>query len=529
MKYAEKIVIKLHNVSYNYHGEGENTAHTTINTGNTVNTIEGIDFSISRGEFVLIAGASASGKTTVSKCINGLIPYFHEGTLKGDIFIHGRNTKDMELHEIGTHIASVFQDPRSQFFTTNTTDEVSFGCQNMGLPKEEIRKRVENAFFHLDIKTLAARDIFKLSNGEKQKIAIASSYAMNPDIYLFDEPSANLDITSTVQLARIMKQLKEDRKTIIVIEHRLYYLRDLIDRVIYMADGTISELWTKNDIALFNAEALSKRGLRQFDLSKVQCRSVAAQCGIISAIKNAKTDFTAEGLMFAYKKNNFKRINSFLKNIHFSAASGEIIGIVGRNGAGKTTLTKLCCGLLKEKAGYIKLNGKILSHKKRLGKIYMVMQDSDYQLFSDSVIGELTLGISAKNMHKEQCEKTLESVGLLQFKDYHPAALSRGQKQRLTIAAAITSGAHVIFLDEPTSGLDGTAMKQVAAVIASLAEKGCIIFVITHDYEFLLESATRILHLAHGTIADDFLLHETTVNTLKNILFTNEELCTNDR
>lgn len=496
-------VIKIDNVDYDYSGKG-------------TKTIDGISFSIARGEFVLIAGKSGSGKTTVVKCINGLIPYFHDGILAGDVFIHGRNTKNMELYEIGGYIGSVFQDPRSQFFTTNTTDEVAFGCQNIGLPKEVIFNRVGNAFSHLDIERLANRSIFKISNGEKQKIAIASCFAMNPDIYLFDEPSANLDITSTLQLARIMKKLKEDGKTIIVVEHRLYYIKDLIDRVIYMENGKAARFLTRNDITDFCVEDMEKMGLRQFNLNNAHCRTPAA-------IRTSKTYFSVKGLTFTYKKDYSMNTIKLLQNINFTAEGGEIVGIVGKNGTGKTTLTKLCCGLFKEKRGIITLNGETLSYKKRLGKIYMVMQDSDYQLFSDSVITELTLGLYDKAKNKNQCEEILDSLGLLQFKNCHPAALSRGQKQRLTIAAAMMSGTRVIFFDEPTSGLDGEAMKQVAGVILSLAEKGCIIFVITHDYEFLLESTTRILHLSGGTIADDFPLCNQTAGKLKNILFDTEE------
>ena len=399
------------------------------------------------------------------KCINGLIPHFHEGILTGDVFIHNLNTKDMELHETGGYIGSVFQDPRSGFFTTNTTDEVAFGCQNMGLAKEEIFTRVENAFSYLDIERLANRSIFKISNGEKQKIAIASCFAMNPDIYLFDEPSANLDITSTLQLARIMKKLKEDGKTIIVVEHRLYYLKDLIDRVVYMEKGKAAWFWTRNDITGFCAEYMEKMGLRQFNLNKAHCRTPAA-------ISAGKTYFSVKGLAFSYKKKSPPNTTDLLQNVNFTATGGEIIGMVGRNGAGKTTLIKLCCGLLKENAGTVTLNNEILSYKKRPGKIYMVMQDSDYQLFSDRVSAELTLGLSAKTKDKEQCEGILASLGLLQFKDYHPAALSRGQKQRLTIAAAMMSDAKVIFFDEPTSRLDGKTMKQVADAILSQAKKG---------------------------------------------------------
>jgi energy-coupling factor transport system ATP-binding protein len=505
---VEDSIITLQDVSYDYHGDG-------------ANSIDTVNLSIATGEFILIAGKSGSGKTTVAKCINGLIPYFHEGILEGNILVQKKNTKEMELHEIGELVGSVFQDPRSQFFTTNTTDEVAFGCQNRGLSREYIFKRIDATFSELNIHELADRSIFKISNGEKQKIAIASCFAMSPDVYLFDEPSANLDIVSTVHLAELLAALKKYGKTIIIIEHRLYYLKKLIDRVVYMQDGKIAAVWTKDKIDGFTADELVNKGLRAFDLRKAHYRAIPLQ-------KQNKIRFVVNGLCFDYPKQAKAKGAGLLRNVSFSASGGEIIGIVGRNGAGKTTLAKLCCGLLKEQRGAVSLDGENeggkLNSGKRRGKIYFVMQDSDYQLFSDSVIKELTLGFSGKRSVgktdvENRCVEVLASLGLLPLKDAHPAALSRGQKQRLTIGTAIMSGAKVIFFDEPTSGLDGDAMKQVAQRLSALAMSGCAVFVVTHDYELLLESASRILHLSNGTIADDFLLNSETEGRLISILF----------
>ncbi len=498
----ENCVIQLQGVSYNYHDEGKNS-------------LSDIDLKIKQGEFILIAGESGSGKTTLSKCINGLIPYFHEGFLMGDILVNGKNTRELELHEIGEAVGSVFQDPRSQFFTTNTTDEVAFGCQNMGLSRTEILQRIDWAFTSLHVDALRDRSIFQLSSGEKQKIAIASCCAMTPGIYVFDEPSANLDIPSTLQLAQIMKLLKELGNTILVIEHRLYYLTELIDRVLFMAEGKISKTLMQSDIVKLTAEELSAMGLRQFDLAR------AARTLVLTP-KKPETTFSVKGLSFTYKKYRQTQPEKVLRSVEFAAQGGEIIGLIGRNGAGKTTLTKLCSGLLKENAGVVYLNGKQLSAKERIGQIYFVMQDSDYQLFSDSVTKELQLGITPHGNLENQCENTLEALDLLQFKDYHPAALSRGQKQRLTIANAMMCGANILFFDEPTSGLDGKNMHQVADRLNDLAEKGKIVFVVTHDYEFLLTSCTRILYLQEGVIAEDFALETASTEKLKHLLFQSE-------
>lgn len=495
----ENCVVEFKKVDYGYQDDSKKA-------------IMDIQLNIACGEFVLIAGASGSGKTTVAKCINGLIPYFHEGTLAGGIIVQGKGTNDMELHEIGEQVGSVFQDPRSQFFTTNTTDEVAFGCQNMGLSRSEIFRRVDAAFSCLDIEALKNRSLFRISSGEKQKIAIASCCAMEPGAYVFDEPSANLDIASTLQLAQIMRRLKEAGNTVIVIEHRLYYLTDLVDRVVYMSEGRIQKVLFPGELPRLSTDELSKMGLRQFYLEKMTYKASAVP-------KNNRTSLAVKGLAFTYKKHRRPEPDGLLRGVDFAAAGGEIIGIVGKNGAGKTTLTKLCCGLLKEDEGVICLNGKRLSAKDRLGRIYFVMQDSDYQLFSDSVIKELKLGAAESADLEVQCEKNLAELGLLEYKDCHPAALSQGQKQRLTIAAAMMSRAEAVFFDEPTSGLDGKSMGQVAGRLHALAAGGAVVFVVSHDYEFLLSSCSRILHLYEGRMADDFNLSHDSAGRLKDILF----------
>ncbi|MGL5513350.1 MAG: ABC transporter ATP-binding protein, partial [Sporomusa sp.] len=234
-------MIEFRNVSYSYRKNGGKN-------------IDDLNFTIRKGEFVLITGKSGSGKTTVSKCINGLIPYFHEGIMDGDVFVGGENTKGLALYEIGEKVGSVFQDPRSQFFTTNTTDEVAFGCQNLGIKRDEIFKRITDAFASLQIVGLRDRSIFELSSGEKQKIAIASCQAMNPCVYVLDEPSANLDIESIDQLSKILRVLKNSGTTIVVIEHRLYYLRELVDRIIYIDAGKIAGTYTAADIEDLNGK-----------------------------------------------------------------------------------------------------------------------------------------------------------------------------------------------------------------------------------------------------------------------------------
>lgn len=280
--------------------------------------IDDLNFTIHKGEFVLITGRSGSGKTTISKCINGLIPYFHEGIMAGDVFVGGENTKGLALYEIGEKVGSVFQDPRSQFFTTNTTDEVAFGCQNLGIKRDEMLKRITDAFTSLQIDDLQDRSIFELSSGEKQKIAIASCRAMNPCVYVLDEPSANLDIESIAQLSKILQGLKNSGATIVVIEHRLYYLRELVDRTIYMDADKITGTYAAADIEHLNSEKLAAMGLRHFNLADIQycAKRVAKNRDIVLKVAN---------LEFTYKRRkSIGGTEEILRDIGFTAWGGEI-------------------------------------------------------------------------------------------------------------------------------------------------------------------------------------------------------------
>ena len=505
-------MIKIDNLTYRYETS-------------TDNELENIDLTIEPGEFIVVTGRSGCGKTTLSKCINGLIPYFHEGDFSGDVFIDGLNTKDLSLHEIGEKVGSVFQDPRSQFFTTDTTDEVAFGCQNLGLPRADIINRLDEAFRDLNIEQLRDRNIFRISSGEKQKIAIASCRAMRPLVYLFDEPSSNLDPSAIEQLAQVLGRLKAQGYTIIIMEHRLYYMRELADRILYMDEGVIKECFTVSEYESLPDETRRRMGLRTSSLDKVLP-------GGEHVVRTSGPRMEVRGLSFSYSKKRRKERHHgqgsgrhpqtgpvVIENACFNAAGGEIIGIIGKNGAGKTTLLKLLCGLLKEQDGEVLLDGRSCPAKDRIRRSYFVMQDSDYQLFEDSLLKELKLGNGKAEDLDARCFALLDALGLSAYSESHPASLSRGQKQRVTIACGIISGADLLFFDEPTSGLDGGSMENVASLISSLAKEGKLVFIVSHDYEFLLSACTRIINLSERNTMDDFNLNGGTRARFNSLFF----------
>ncbi|MFI3174749.1 MAG: energy-coupling factor ABC transporter ATP-binding protein [Bacillota bacterium] len=466
-------MIQLSDVSFSYGTEKENN-------------LKNISLTIKKGECVLLCGASGCGKTTITRLINGLIPHFYSGNLEGDINICGFTTQTTNMATLSDCVGSVFQNPRTQFFNTDTDSEIVFGLENRGIPKAELRATLSRIIEELTLHTLQDRSIFELSGGEKQKIAFASVYATNPDIFVLDEPSSNLDKEGILALSELLKKVKKEGKTIVVAEHRIWYLLDIVDRVVFMKNGEIvSDLPTCEFLSLTN-DAVRDMGLR---------------CRFLSDIKKELCDAKTTNDMMLSVENvsvTFGK-KAVLENVNFSVGGGEILGIVGENGAGKTTLSRTICGLEKPTNGRISLQGVAVTEKERKGKSYMVMQDVNHQLFTESVTSECMLGI--KEVDMKAVEKALELLDLTAFQERHPLSLSGGQKQRLAVAVSLLCDKEVIVFDEPTSGLDLKSMREVAVLIQMLSEQGKIIIIITHDDEFIASVCSRVLTLVNGGIA----------------------------
>ena len=446
--------------------------------------IKKISMEIDKGEIILLCGKSGSGKTTVTKLVNGLIPHFLEGSLSGYIYINGKNTSQMKIYEISEQVGSVFQNPKTQFFNLDSDSELIFGLENKGEPPEEIKKRVSKAVYDLGIEKLLNRNVFKMSGGEKQLLAIASVYAMNPEIYVFDEPSANIDEHGIEKIREVFIKLKRQGKTIIISEHRLYYLTDLLDRAIYLQDGEIKYTFSNSELISLNDELRRKMGLRTFVKMNNE--------DFISPVEYSDTDdFTVSNLKYGYSKK------SVLQSVNISAGKGDIIAVTGENGQGKTTLMKILCGLLKEKEGLVKYKGKPFKYKSRRKLCYMVMQDVIHQLFSESVIEEFEL--SDSKTKKEEVEEILTKLELIKFKDKYPLCLSGGEMQRLAVAVGILMNREIIIFDEPTSGLDYLNMLEISEIIKKFS-KGKIVFIVTHDKELIDNTCNKLLEISDGKV-----------------------------
>ena len=461
-------MIQLEHVSFRY-AEMETKA------------LENISLQVDRGKCVVLSGSSGCGKTTITRLINGLIPSFYSGELSGTIKIDGEDIAGLEPHELATKIGSVFQNPRTQFFNTDTDSEIVFGMENCGISYEEMHCRYEETVNNLDLENLCGRDIFALSGGEKQQIAFGSIYAVSPEIYVLDEPSANLDRIATLRLRNLLLQLKNSGKTLLISEHRLYYLRDVADQVALIREGRLTGLYDMNILVDTPVETLNSMGLRTLRDIEIS-PSPASYTARISALEIRNLSVKRAG-------------KTVLKNVNISLDYGDIVGIIGENGVGKTTLARTVCGLMKEKNGDIYSEGQRMNISMRKQVSFLVMQDPNYQLFSDSVVGEMVLTATGEIPDSEDVQKILSSLELTGVRNRHPLSLSGGQKQRLCVALAALSPARILFFDEPTSGLDFENMNRVAKMLKELSGKKAIV-VISHDNEFLNLVCTRIISLS---------------------------------
>ncbi len=474
-------MIALNNVSFRYATAEEKA-------------LRNISLTVKQGEVVLLTGKSGCGKTTVTRLLNGLIPGFFEGELSGEVLLCGKNAATLKIDQISDLVGSVFQDPRSQFFTTNTTSEMAFACENAAMPRQKIAERIKKTCGDLDMQRLLDKDIFTLSGGEKQSVAIASVYAFQPKVFVLDEPSANLDEQATEILRRTLFALKQSGYTIVISEHRIHYLRELADQVMIMEDGTIAQTLSGEAFRAMSNEDSARLGLRCVDVEELAIPRAPQPQANVEALR-------LEGVSFAYPQ-----YECVLDKIDCRANQGEILGIMGHNGAGKSSLTQVICGIRDEQAGILTINGKRSTPKDRVDGTYYVMQDADYQLFTESVEEELLLGSVKDADTVRKAETVMAFMGLAEFRERHPASLSGGQKQRVSVAVSCMKDADILCFDEPTSGLDAENMRRTSELFRKMAEAGKTLLVISHDYEFLISTCSRVIRIDSGKAADDFLV-----------------------
>ena len=394
----------------------------------------------------------------------------------------------------------------------DTDGEIVFGPENIGLDSSEIKRRSELVTKEMNLEKLLGRSLFELSGGEKQKIACASVSALLPDIILLDEPSSNLDWGAISELRTAIQNWKKQGKTIVISEHRLWYLKDVIDRVIYMDNGDIRGEWKGENFFSFADDKIEELKLRPVRVEEKYIVKYGEISQIEKANKTSNRDdessiifkdfyFTYIRRPYLFRKKKLTQADEDILSVNIpelSIPKGKVVGVIGKNGTGKSTFLRCVCGLENECRGAIVEGGNTFKGKKRIGLSYMVMQDVNHQLFTDSVESEVLL--SMKNEDKEKCSQILDSLGLLEYRDKHPMALSGGQKQRVAIASAIAADAKLLLFDEPTSGLDYSHMVKVSELLRELADAGRTVLVSTHDPELIELCCDYVLSINNGKV-----------------------------
>ena len=496
-------------------------------------TVKNINLSIYEGEKVLIVGPSGSGKSTLAHCINGLVPFFYDGIVTGQLNINGNDATKMNIFELSKIVGTVLQDPDSQFIGLTVGEDIAFKLENYCISQDEMIDRVDKSAELVDIKKELYSSPYKLSGGQKQRVTLAGVTVDDVKILLFDEPLASLDpATGESAIELIDKMQKQNNKTAIIIEHRLEdVLHCDVDRVIVMDKGEIIADTTIDEI--IRKDILRKVGIRE-PLYLTALRYADCEINDTLKLKNIETlelgeykeklkdwyeniqDYESDenqnpileldNICFSY--NNEKQI---LKNVSFKINKGDMAAIVGRNGAGKSTISKLVCGFYKPTSGRILFDGKDMvdyTIKERSEKIGFVMQNPNQMISKTMVYDEVAFGLKIRGLSdsqiKERVEETLRICGLYGYRNWPISALSFGQKKRVTIASILVLNPDMIILDEPTAGQDFKHYTEIMEFLVDLNKKGVTILMVTHDMHLMLEYTNKVIVLSEGEkIADN--------------------------
>lgn len=425
---------------------------------------------IQPGEVVLICGKSGSGKTTFTRLLNGISPQFIEGDLDGEVSTFGLKANKDSIEAYVPVVGSVFQNPKTQHFNLDTTSELAFPCENMGMEPETIIERIKQMVDVFSIEELIDRNFFELSGGEKQRVSFVSANMLHPKVLVLDEVTSNLDAHAVSQLREMIVELKRRGVTIVLTEHRLAWTKGIVDRYLLFDEGRLVKQWTTDAFEKISNEELHRLGLRALSLETVR-----EDIDKMTQDKHeeSKGDLTTHHLTVGYGEKIIQ------KNLNLGFKRGQITGLMGPNGVGKSTFADALTGLSKALEGSIEMDGRKLTPKERIKKSFLVMQDTNYQLFTESVKEEVLLGAT----YPEYKDDVLDTLNLLEVEERHPMSLSGGQKQRVAIASAIMSGKDIIILDEPTSGLDYYHMQRFGDLLNELKKTDAVIIVITHDEE----------------------------------------------
>ena len=477
--------------------------------------IEDISFELKPGEMLLIAGSSGCGKTTLARCINGLIPRSYRGKREGEVRLHGKDVAGIPLAEVAQIVGTLLQDPERQIVASNVYNEIAFGPENLGLPRDEIVERVEMAMQRLGLEYLRERETFSLSGGEKQKVALAGVLAMNPSILLLDEPLASLDPASAYEALDIFRSLADEGKTVVLIEHRV---EDAIaakpDRLMYMEDGRVKYLGPIDSLP----DEIDHKQVKlpaQWVVERVKKQDITIETVSKPEVpERGETLVSFENVSFRYNEE----LPYVLKDVNLEIRRGDLIAVLGRNGAGKSTLIKHAIGLLKPTEGAVLVEGqdtRKLSVAQIARVLGFVFQSPTHMLYAPTVREELEFGPRNLGFEKEDIAAavagSISTLNLNGLEEYPPLGLSFGQQKRTTIAAVLAMHSKIMVMDEPTAGQDyanythfmDEMCRPVDGAQSILSAKFAATLFITHDLDLAVTYANRVLLVGDGTVVAD--------------------------
>lgn len=509
----KEAMIELKDFSFQYKAQSEPT-------------LKNLNFTIYKGEKVLIVGPSGSGKSTIGQCLNGIIPNIYKGTSSGQFLIQGKEAFDLSIYEKSHLVSTVLQDTDGQFIGLSVAEDLAFALENDMVELGTMKERVQSWAERLDLMKLLDHRPQDLSGGQKQRVSLAGVLIDESPILLFDEPLANLDPKSGQDIIDLIDQIHEEQgTTTIIIEHRLEdVLYRPVDRVILINQGQV--LFNGRPDELLRTTLLAENGIREplylttlrqlgqdidqlehLDrLEDIELTGVNRSIPEATFTKTGETEelLKLEQISFAYQENH-----PILKDISLSIPKGQRLAIVGKNGAGKSTLAKAICGFITTEGQYTSRGKDIKqeSVKERAERVGYVLQNPNQMISTNMIFDEVALGLRLRGVAeediKERVYQALKTCGLYEFRKWPISALSYGQKKRVTIASILVLGPEILVLDEPTAGQDQRNYTDIMEFLDSLQEKGHTIVMITHDMQLMLDYSDRALVVSDGQILAD--------------------------
>lgn len=506
--------------------------------GTTELALNGVSFTVEKGEFIGIAGENGAGKSSLSQALLGLIPQFYKGAYGGSVTVCGMDARSTPVSELCRHVGLVFQNPFNQLSGAKDTvyDEVGYGLQNLGFPPEEIRTRVESVLRCFGIWEYRDRNPFDLSGGQLQRVAICSVLAMNPDVLILDEPTSQLDPEGSEEVFHTVDELTKMGITIIMIEQKIEKLAGYCDRVLLMHQGHVVDYDTPRKI--FSREDLYDLGVNPPAYTRfARANALAFEDGTLpvthaetlelvkaSGADRATLIASLRGMTAGVQMGNAGAAATFqVQDLRFSYVKGREVlhglnlaldhrptAIIGQNGAGKTTLVRVLKGLLKPDSGEIRYQGENLETKtvaELASRVGYVFQNPDDQIFKYKVLEEVMFGPLNIGMSPQEAEasahEALRMVGLDEKADENPYDLELSDRKMVAIASVLAMNTDVIILDEPTIAQSWNGREKIREIIQAQAAQGKLVIAILHDMDFVANSFARVIAMAHGEILAD--------------------------